>query len=1225
MSGYVPLHVHSQYSILDSTASIGHLVQATQAFGLSSLALTDKGNLHGVIEFYKKCKAAKIHPILGCELWMSLDHRKKKKKEPGIPAGFPFVLFAMNHQGYQNLCKLSSLGYLEGFYYYPRIDKELLSQYHEGLLCLIGSWGSLLSYYILREKNSEWEKEIKWYLELFQDRLYFEVQRTSLHLEGFSQESWVLQKAQGYASDLKKIENHLLQASKTYSIPLVACNEIYYLQAQDWKAHEILLNVASGEPCEIWERDAQGNPRNLVFNPKRKILPSRDFYFKSPQEMEQLFADLPQALKTTEEIAQRCQLELDFQTKHYPVFLPPSLQEKSYTKEEREKKTAEYLYSLCMEQIPKKYTPERLAKVQEKYPQKDPLEVVKERLDHEFSILSSKGMCDYLLIVYDFIAWAKKQKIPVGPGRGSAAGSIIAYLTGITNIEPLRFHLFFERFINPERVSYPDIDVDICMERRGEVIDYMIQKYGKDRVAQIITFGTMKAKMAIKDVGRVLSVPLSKVNHIAKLVPEEGNMTLERALDIDPDLKEIYEKDTEASRIIDMAKKMEGSLRNTSIHAAGLIISEVPILEHVPVCTAKDTDMVVTQFAMKPVEEVGMLKIDFLGLKTLSCIQKCAEAVQKNTKKEIDPYNLPLEDAPTFALLTQGKTLGVFQVESAGMQDLLRQLKVDHFEEVIAVGALYRPGPMDMIPSFINRKYKREETQIDHPWMKEILEETYGVMVYQEQVMQIASKLAGYSLGKGDVLRRAMGKKDHQEMARQKKQFIEGCIEKGIEAKTAEIIFEKIEKFASYGFNKSHAAAYAYLTYVTAYFKANYPKEWMAALMTCDADDLSKIAKFIREAQSLQIAILPPDINESGLEFAATPQGIRFAMSGIKGVGLAVVEAILEERKRQGPFLSLEDFIQRIDSSKVGKKGIELLIAAGAFDFTQETRSHLKADLEARYERIIQEKKEQEKGVMTLFSLLDKPPELKICEPIPIEDASKKELLHQERELLGFYLTAHPLDLHQPLLKELGCVSLKDVENKKNEWVKVAFILEEIQYKLSSKSQRKLAILTISDGLEKYEIPLFGEVYEKNAELLQENRLLIGLLYWEEKEQKTRILCRHLQDLEQVDKEKLEEEKKKLQSFQKMEKKKTQEIEKEYLLKIALDLEKIRMSHILELKGLFQKYPGKVPLEIHFEVQQNSFASLQIEKRMGVDLNPNFLYDLKAYPFFLRYEIKDLK
>ncbi len=617
---WIPLNVHSQFSILDSTASVTALAQKAKSLDISAIALTDQGNLYGAVDFYKACKGAGVKPIFGCKIWMAPSSRLEKKKTYGIPNGFPILLLAKNTEGYRNLCKLSSFGFLEGFYYQPRIDKELLEKHKEGLICLTGPISGPLGYQILHGSEEALLDELNWYHNQFGEDLYFEIQRHPLDEEEMKGEGWLLQKAKDFKASQTKVETKLISLSRQLNIPLVATNEIHYIDREDWQAHEVLLNVQSGEPVETWERDSMGRPKNRIPNPKRDTTPTHEYYFKSPDEMKALFSDLPEAIEETVRIAEKCKCDLDFKTKHYPVFIPPSLQGKTFTKEERSKEAEKYLYDLCVERMATRYGPEHLKEVEKKYPGKDPKTVVFDRFKYEFEILSSKGMSDYMLIVFDFIDWAKKRKIPMGPGRGSAAGSIIAYLTGITDIEPLRFHLFFERFINPERISYPDIDVDICMNRRGEVIDYVVNKYGKDKVAQIITFGTMKAKMAIRDVGRVLNVPLAKVNSIASLVPEDPNMTLEKAFEIDPELKKLMDTDEEARRVLEMAKKAEGSIRNTSTHAAGLIISESAITDHIPVCTAKDSEMVVTQYAMKPVESVGMLKIDFLGLKTLTSL-----------------------------------------------------------------------------------------------------------------------------------------------------------------------------------------------------------------------------------------------------------------------------------------------------------------------------------------------------------------------------------------------------------------------------------------------------------------------------------------------------------------------------------------------------------------------------------------------------------------------------
>ncbi|HSX37855.1 MAG TPA: DNA polymerase III subunit alpha [Chlamydiales bacterium] len=1231
---WIPLNVHSQFSILDSTASVSDLAEKAAKDSIPALALTDQGNLYGAVDFYKACKAACVKPILGCEIWMAPGSRFEKKKTIGIPNGFPIVLLAKSAIGYRNLCKLTSAGFLEGFYYQPRIDKQLLQIHAEGLICLSGPLNGPVIYQILQGNEEALLSEIEWYRSQFQDDFYLEIQRHPLtdgriREDGIEKESWLLQKMESFVSDQQKANARLIDLSAQYKIALVATNDIHYIAQSDWKAHEILLNIQSGEPCEIWERDSQGNPKHKVPNPKREAEPTHELFFKSPQEMRALFSDLPQAIEETIRIAEKCKCELDFKTKHYPVFIPPHLEGKEISKKERLKEAELFLRNLCLEGIKTRYTPDTLAFIQKKLPHQDPNRVVLDRFEYEFGILTSKGMCDYMLIVYDFIAWAKRQGIPMGPGRGSAAGSIISYLIGITDIEPLRFHLFFERFINPERISYPDIDVDICMDRRQEVIDYVIAKYGKEKVAQIITFGTMKAKMAIRDVGRVLNVPLSKVNAIAALVPEDPTMTLEKAFQIDPELTRLMQVDEEAKRVLEMAKKAEGSIRNTSTHAAGLIICAHPITDHIPICTAKDSEMAVTQYAMKPVESVGMLKIDFLGLKTLTSIQKCTNAIARRTQEEIDWGNLPLDDGPTFDLLNQGATLGVFQLESSGMQDLAKQLHIDTFEEIIAVGALYRPGPIDMIPSFISRKHGREAIEIDHPLMKEILSETYGVMVYQEQVMQIASALAGYTLGEGDVLRRAMGKKDKAEMARQREKFLRGAKEKGVDSETAARIFDKIEKFASYGFNKSHAAAYAYLSYVTAFFKANYPKEWMAALMSCDLADLTKVAKFIGEARSMNIAVLPPDINQAGSEFTASSDGIRFGLSGIRGIGGAVVEHILEERGKRAPFQNLYEFIQRIDKTRIGKKQIELLCDAGCFDFTGWSRDALRVSVEGMYEHAFREQKEASLGVLNLFSLIEEAANPFLDPPSSVQTSSSVQMLAREKELLGFYLTGHPMDSYPALLSKLSCVPLKDFERLADgTFFRAAFIVESALLKISSKSQKKFAILTIGDGLHRFELPVWPELFEEKGHLLKENQLLYAILQIERKEEAFQLSAKALEDLTALDEaksKKLEDlcDRLKAQNKEggiKWRKKKEEpmtlkEETKHFLIKV--DADSLRHSGVLALKDLFRDYPGKSTLEIQFLSGADSLGTLFIDAAWGVKAEPVLLEKLRQFPFLL--------
>ena len=1246
---WVPLHTHSQYSILDASSSLTALAQKAAEYKIPAIALTDHGNLFGAVEFYKACKSASVQPLIGCELYVAPCSRLEKRRVPGQRVAYNIVLLAKNRIGYQNLCKLSSFGYLDGFYYYPRIDLDLLEKHSEGLICLSGGLNGHISH-LIQTEDTNLKKHIDWYHALFGEDYYFELQRqemsdTNLQKDGFHEETWLLQKYQSFIEKQTKDNERLIQLSKEHGISLVAANDIHYLNREDWRAHQILLNVQSGEPCEIWEKDSLGNNKGKILNPKRTVYPTNELYFKSPEQMIALFTDLPEAIENTQKIAQKCELDIDFNSKHYPVFWPPETDPQKDTKEQREKSVANFLWMLCKKGIPERYTEERLQKVKDVYPAKEPLEVVNERLAYEMELIVSKGLADYLLIVYDFIHWAKQQGIPVGPGRGSGAGSIILYLIGITDIEPLRFNLFFERFINPERLSYPDIDVDICMESRGEVIDYTTEKYGKENVVQIITFGTMKAKMAVKDVGRVLNVPLPKVNEIAKYIPDDLNITLPKALEVDADLQRMYQEDQEAKQVLDNAQKLEGSIRNTGIHAAGVIICGDPVTSHIPVCVAKDAEMAVSQFSMKPVESVGMLKVDFLGLKTLTSIRKAVEAIKENHGTSIDWVNLPLDDKKTFDLLNQGKTLGVFQLESAGMQELARQLHLDRFEEIIAVVSLYRPGPMDMIPSFINRKHGREKIQYDHPWVEEILSETYGIMVYQEQVMQIAQKLANYSLGEGDVLRRAMGKKDMEQMAQERSKFRQGALENDISEEVAMKIFDQMEKFAAYGFNKSHAAAYGFLSYVTAYLKAHYPKEWMASLMSCDKDDLTKVAKFIGECQHEEICILPPDVNEAGELFTATEEGVRFGLAGVKGVGAAVVETIIKERHRKGNYKNFYDFFKRVDVKKVGKKVIELLVQAGGFDFTGWSRDAMLQSVEPMFDSVVKKQKDEAIGVMSFFSLMGDGEEDKkfFEEPEVPTPTLKRNILAKEKELLGFYLTGHPMAEYKDRLKRLSCITLNQLKQTKEDLVaRSAFILDSVTTRISAKTGKKFAILMISDGEEKLELPIWPDLYDEKSYLLEENQLLYAVLQKECKDGEEKISCRWLGDLTQCDEEMLEScdqayDRAKLQmerfshqrkqqkektsnegSQKKHQKAKGPPMKKELKpLELIVDSQKAKLTHILKLKQLFRENSGEQALNLNFVLQGKTVANVEIPSQWGIKNSDDFRHRLAEIPSVL--------
>lgn len=1230
---YVPLHLHSQYSILDSTLSLKKIAKKCQEFGIDTCALTDFCNMYGAVDFYDTCRKNKIKPIIGCELMVAPGDCHEKKRVYGSAAGYPLIFLAKDAKGYQNLCKLSSTAFVEGFYYYPRIDKTLLEKYKEGLICLSGPFYSLIGSLITDDKVSEAEEEIKFLQALFGDDFYLEVARHKMKQEdfaadGIAEETWLVQKIESSAEKQEKVIEVLKEMGQKHSIPLVATNDIRYADRDDFRAHEILMNVSSGEPCEIWEKDAYGNPKVCIPNPKRQTTYSHELYFKSPDQMKELFTDLPEAIENNQLVADKCDFNFDFKKRFYPVFESPNLEGKEYTDEERVKEAEAFLRKLCEEGIVKRYDEEALGKVAEKYPGKDPMQVVRERLEYELDVIESKGMCDYLLTVHDFIFWAKGEKIPVGPGRGSGAGSIILYLIGITDIEPLRFNLFFERFINPQRPSYPDIDVDICMERRPEVIEYTLRKYGQDRVAQIITFGTMKAKMAIKDVGRVLSIPLSKVNTIAGLIPEDPKITIDKALEVDQDLLQMYEEDEETKRILDLGRKVEGSIRNTGIHAAGMIICGEPLTEHIPVCTSKDTDIFVTQYSMKPVEKVGMLKIDFLGLKTLTTIQKAVDAVKDHKGVEIDWVNLPYDDKNTYSLLNQGKTMGIFQLESTGMQELIRQLSCDKFEEIIAVGALYRPGPMEMIPSFIARKHGDEKIEYDHELLKDILKETYGIMVYQEQVMQLAQIMAGYTLGEGDLLRKAMGKKDLEEMERQKHKFREGAVEKGIPEEIAVKIFEKVEKFASYGFNKSHATAYGYLSYVTAYLKANYPGEWLAASMTCDMTDLSKVAKHIRESQAMGFKILPPHINQSSRTFVAADEGIHFALCAIKGVGEGVVETILKERERGGAFASFVDFLKRVDLTHVGRKVIENLVISGAFDFTGWTRKQLAGFLAEHFDGFMRQKKEKEKGIIDMFSSSEEEDDSSFIsyEPPPKEvEDNKLERLSIEKEMLGFYVTGHPLDEYIDIIKTIGTESLSKVEEMPDRRVfKAAFVVDTLQVRISQRTQKKFAILTISNGIERFELPVWPELFEVSATLLNDNALLVGVLQVDRREGSPKLGCKALADLTNFSEEArkdIDESFTNAERLSKMEpkggrkksaKKQVEEVIKNVTMKV--DVSKVKMTDILKLKQILVEHGGKDQFHLIFLNEGKGVGKIEVESSFGVNYTKELEKELEAVP-----------
>ncbi len=1191
---WLPLNLHSQFSVLGATSSIEKLVQRAAELRFSAIALTDSGNLHGAVDFFKACTKANIKPLIGIEIFEAPGARHIKAKKPHQPAYFPITLIAKNEEGYRNLCRLSTLSYSEGFYYVPRIDRQLLKQCAKGLIALTGSMRGKIGHFLQHNQSDRAQQEIVELAEIFQGNLYLQLQDYRMSEEDLrddliQDESWLLQRHREEIQSQLQLNQFLREQSSCLGISAVVSQECYFLNREDWRAHQVLLNVCSGEPVELWQRDSQGRPQSKQRNPKRQCLGSHEHYLKTKEQMQELFPDDRAALNAPLEIADQCHLQLDFSTRHYPLFTP---QDQRLAQRET---SADILHRLAKAAVKERYATHHLEAIKALFPDRDPSEMVLQRLESEFEIIASKEMSDYLLIVGDFIRWAKEQRIPVGPGRGSGAGSILCYLIGITDIEPLRFQLFFERFINPERASYPDIDVDICMVRRSEVIGYMLSRYGAGCVAHIITFGKMKAKLAIKDVGRVLSVPLLKVNELTKLIPEDPKITLEIALKNDPQLRQLAQNDDEIKRLLELAQTVEGSIRNTGVHAAGVIIGAQPLVELIPLCVAKESTMPVAQYSMKPLEALGLLKIDFLGLKTLTCIQEAVDTIERERAILVKWEALALDDLATFSTLNSGKTQGIFQLESSGMQDLARNLHLDRFEEIIAVLSLYRPGPMAMIPSFINRKHGREKIELDHPLLEQILAETYGIMVYQEQVMQIAQKLAGYSLAEGDVLRRAMGKKDRAEMAGERKKFLSGAINGGIKKSVAETIFEKIERFAEYGFNKSHAAAYGYLTYVTAYLKAHFPAEWMAALMTHDSKDTERVADCIAESRRLGISILPPDVNESKTTFLARNDTIRFALSAVKGMGESAVEAIFNERARGGDFADLIDFIERIDPKKVGKRGVEVLIEVGAFDFTGKPRDSMRQAIEALWERAQTHRRDRIRGVISLFASEEKDRgDLALPDP-DLNPRSPEQLLRRERELLGFYLTGNPLDLYRDQRGALGAIDLKElIEAKGERAIITAFIVEEISIKISQRTQQKFAILTISDGIRRLELPLWSDLYSPHSAILQVNSPL-GAVVSSDQREGLRYTCHWLCELTSVGQGEIaaaqaalaraESNRSKGERGVKTKSKgQMQSVQPKSApaTRIAFDIHRLRLSDLCKLKELARQTPGTSLLEIAF-------------------------------------------
>lgn len=1027
-SNFIHLHVHSQYSLLDGAIRFDEAFDLAKKYRMSALALTDHGNMFGAVEFYQMAIKHGIKPIIGCEVYVAPGSRLEKKTGAGEDGNYHLTLLVKNGTGYFNLLKLVSLAHLEGFYYKPRVDKEILSKYSEGLIALSGCLKGEISVLAGRGEMKKALHAAEEYRKIFNDhRFYIEIQKN------------------GVENQLE-VNERLLEIGHELSLPAVATNDCHYLQKKDAKAHEVLLCIQTGKTLQDSHR--------MKFS-------SDEFYFKSPQEMEDLFQSTPEAIFHTSKIAEQCNLEMRFDERHIPRIAVPAGET-----------TESYLEKLAREGLER-----RLSRYQGERNFKDYSARYKTRLEEELNVIKSMGYPGYFLIVYDFIHYAKSHHIPVGPGRGSAAGSLVAYALNITDLDPIEYDLIFERFLNPGRKnSMPDVDVDFCMEGRDEVIQYVSEKYGKENVAQIITFGKMQAKAVVRDVGRVLGIPYAEVDRIAKLIPNKLDITLEQALQQEAALRETIAKDIRIASLFDIAKSLEGLARHASTHAAGVVIANKPLMEYLPLQRGQNSE-VITQYAMKQVEAIGLVKFDFLGLKTLTVVDQTIRLIEKNRGMKVELSEIPLDDPEVYGLLGSGSNLGVFQLESSGMRDLLIKLKPQSFKDIIALVALYRPGPLDsgMVGEFIKRRHGQESIRYDLPALEEILRDTYGVIVYQEQVMHIASALANFSLEDADNLRRAMSKKDALEMEKQKEKFLEGAKKNRIPAKKAEKIFEQMETFGRYGFNKSHSAAYALLAYHTAYLKTHYPIEFMAALLTSEAQNAEKIVKYISECREMKIEILPPDINESFKHFAVFGNRIRFGLTAVKNVGDAAIDIILKEREDHGKFKSLYDFCHRVDLRKVNRRVMESLIKCGTFDFSKAYRSQMLTVLGELLER--SQSAQRKKGEPQLSMLIHPAGELKEEYP-DIDEFSENQLIAFEKETIGFYIFRHPLSRYQEEIRkytDLDISALPKLQNGAE--VKVCGLVSALKEIVTKKGDR-MAFLTLEDMKGFVEVILFPEVFK---------------------------------------------------------------------------------------------------------------------------------------------------
>ncbi len=1026
---FVHLHVHSEYSLLDGAAQLDRLVRKAAELKFPALALTDHGNLFGAIDFYEAAQRAGIKPILGCELYVAPGKRTERgSQDGGYEGANHLTVLVRNPTGYRNLITLVSKAYLEGYYYKPRVDRELLAAHADGLLVLSGCLNSEVSRLLHAGDEERARATAGWYQEVFgRDYYFMEVQSHGLE-------------------EQVRVTRATREIARAIAAPIVGTNDSHYLEAGHARAHEALLCIQTG---------------STMSDPKRWRFSTQEFHVKSADEMRRVFAELPDAYRHTLAVAERCNLSLEFGRFHLPRYAVPD----GHTPET-------YLQHLSWAGLKRRYGP-------------SPGAPIEDRLAHELAVIEKMGFAGYFLVVWDFIAFARSREIAVGPGRGSSAGSLVAYCLGITNIDPIRYGLLFERFLNPERISMPDMDIDFADDRRDEVIRYVADKYGRDRVAHIITFGTLGAKAAIRDVGRVLSLPFAEVDRIAKLVPSFPlNITLDDALAKSPPLAEAVRTQAQLKELWDIARTLEGCTRHASVHASAVVLSDEPLERHIPLYKDPKRPELITGYAMGPIEKLGLLKMDFLGLRTLTVLANTVALIRESRGGAIDLDTIRLDDPKTYALLSEAKTFGVFQLESAGMRDALRGLRPERLEDLIAMVSLYRPGPMDLIPDFIARKHGRAKVAYEHSAMETFTRETYGIMVYQEQIMQIASEMAGFSMGEADLLRRAMGKKDRELMAQQREKFIDRCVERKVPKGKAEKVWDLMAPFAGYAFNKSHAAAYGLVAYQTAYFKANYPVEFMAALLTSEMGDTDRIVKYVEECRAMGIRIEPPDVNGSGVRFTVDGETIRFGLAAIKNVGAAAIDTILATRADRGAFGSLSDFCSRVDLRLVNRRVIESLIKAGAFGSLESTRATLMAHVDLAMERGQRAQRDRDDGQASLFEVSAGTASLP-TDGLPLPEWEPPQLLEHEKEVLGFYVSGHPLAHYRPLVESLGVTASAELPAR-SAGARVLLFGQAIALKeIPTKGGDRMGFVTLEDMDGTVELTIFPTPFRAAATLLR--------------------------------------------------------------------------------------------------------------------------------------------